>query len=133
MGGNSRRKIRRKRKLRDQRWDLIATKALLTTKDPADLYTPSGTYKAFTLLGIKPASENLRWFYGALCRAGIKAIPYSQRTILSPSLWSKSFMDFVKPELSVFAAAHSESKDDPTDLTCVTVQTPLTSICNLRK
>lgn len=73
MGGNTKRKARRARERREAEWDLIATKALLTTTNPSSLYQFEAGDKALTLMGIAPNSKTRGALCDALNRAGIKA------------------------------------------------------------
>lgn len=71
MGGNSKRKAYLKRQARNARWDLLATKALLTTSDPSSLYDINRADAVLGLLGVHQTAGNRTRLYEALDRAGI--------------------------------------------------------------
>lgn len=89
MGGNSKRKARRRLERLRAEWDIIATKCLLLTPDGHRLYDYAKADKVLTTIFNRPSSAGDRnRLFEALHRAGIRAIPFTERySSASRTLW----------------------------------------------
>lgn len=93
MGGNSKRKARRRLDRLRAEWDIIATKCLLLTPDGSKLFTYGAADKVLTtLFNRRPTQGDRTRLYDALERAGVKAYPFTHAAYRAAGakLWSGS-------------------------------------------
>lgn len=129
--GNARARSKKRRVNRNKVWDLIATKAMLTVQNPAEIFAtiPQTLMK----LNIEPSKTTRERLWAALQRAGIKPMGfiYQVGTMRNtrkeyapcPSKWmtatDKTFaMDFADIESRVLGKMLSdiEIKNSPTEI-----------------